>query len=380
MKSITLTLALSLAAQALSAQERYKFQLDAGTPEGSLLQMAGQAEDDAKKLALYEEFLQKYPAHAGATYAYAHAQPLMLKAGQLDKVMAAADAILKVDPYDAPSAYNGLQAAEQKKDVEAIKTWSARTVEAARKVQGLKKPDDEEAVEVWKREVDYANQVITRCEYSLYATALASTDPKMVIDLGNALVERHPESQYIPQIASKYIASLQQTGQKEQAGAFAEKVIEKDKSNPELLLVAADSYLQSKKNPEKVIEYSQALVTAAQGQAMPAGVDAAAWKKRQDTFIGLGHWMTGMTYASQNKWADTDKSFRESLPFIAGNNDLLAPAYFYLGLANYNMSRSPKPNPKLRAEAKRFNELCSAIRSPYQQRAIQNLNAINLGK
>jgi tetratricopeptide (TPR) repeat protein len=380
MKRIALCAALCFAILPASGQQRYKFQLNAETPEGQLLQAAGQEEDESKKLALYTDFLAKHASHEGAAYAWAQAQPLLLKAGQLDQVVKAAEEILKVDPYNAPAAYNALQAMEKKNDVEGIKTWSGRTVESAKKVLTLSKPEDEDDVETWTREVDYAKQVITRCEYALYAPMLQSNDPAAIVTLGEALVERHPDSQYIPQILSKYFWGLQQSGQKEKAVAFAEKRLETDKSNPEMMLVVADYYMQSKKSPEKVLEYSQLLVETAGQQAAPEGVDAAAWEKRKNTLVGLGYWMTGMTYAGQNKWVETDKAFRDGLPFLAGNNDLLGPAYFYLGLANYNLSRAGKGNPKLRAEARRFNELCSAIKGPYQQRAIQNLNAINAGK
>ena len=144
------------------------------------------------------------------------------------------------------------------------------------------------------------------------------------------------------------------------------------------MLVAADHYLQGGKEYDKVISYSEMLVKTLEARtAAPEGVDAAAWEGRKKTLLGVGYWMQGMAYSQQGKWADTDKSFRASLPYIGSNNDLVAPAYFFLGVANYNLSKS---NPKLRAEAKRFSELCVKIKGPYQQRAVQNLNAINLGK
>jgi tetratricopeptide (TPR) repeat protein len=380
MKRIALSLFFCSAILPLTAQERYKFQLDASTPEGLLLQNAGQADSDAKKIEIYEEFLQKHPTHPGATYAWAQVQPLYLNAGQLDKVLAAAEAIHKGDPFNAPAAYNGLQSAEKKKDNDGIKLWSARTVDSAKKVLALKQPEDEDDVETWKREIDYATQVITRCEYSLYVTALQATDPKVIADMSATLIERHPDSQYVPQVAGRYFLALQQTGQKDAAIAFAEQRLQKDKSNPEMIVMVADHYLQSRKSPDKVLEYSQMLVESAQAAPAPAGADPAAWEQKKKTLTGLGHWMAGSTYASQNKWADTDKSFRAALPFIAGNNDLLGPAYFYLGLANYNMSKGPKPNQALRAEARKYSELCAGIKGPYQARATTNLNAINAGK
>lgn len=368
-------LAVLLALSALA--QRPHFELDASTPEGRLLQDASQTDDEAKKVELFEEFISSHAGHAGVTYAWMQLQPLYLKAGNFDKVIQAAEAILPKDPMNSHAAYNALQAAEKKNDPEGIKSWSARTVEAAQKMLASPKPSGEDAAEEYAREIDYAKQVIVRCEYSLYAGALAATDPKVTVDLARTLETRHPQSQYIPQVSSRYFLALQQTGDRDNALRVAERGLQADKTNVEMLLVAADGYLQ-KKELDKSIGYSQELVTALEARtAAPEGMDAAAWESRRKTLLGLGHWMQGMAFSQQTKWAETDKAFRASLPLISGNNDLMAPAYFYLGVANYNMA---KGNPKLRVEARRFNEACVKITGPYQQPCTKNLNAITLGK
>jgi len=359
--------------------QRQKFQLNTETPEGQMLSQAAMETDDAKKLALYEQFLAQHPKHAGSAWAWAQIQPMYMKAEQWDKVIAAADAAIALDPSNAVIAYNALQACEKKKDAACVLDWSKRTEDAAQKTLAVPKPEDEEEAEGWTREVDFAKQVMTRCAYSLYATALQAADPKVIVELGSALDERHPDSEYVPQLAGRYYLALQQSGDKEKALALALRTVEKDKTNEDLLYVAAENLLQGKQEPEKVIEYSQALVSLMETKPAPQGVDPAAWEKKKTTLVGLGHWMTGMAYAGQSNWAETDKAFRASLEGITGNNDLLGPAYFFLGLANYNMSKAQK-NSKLRAEASRFNELCSKIRGPYQQQSIRNLNAITLGR
>lgn len=364
-----------LAAAALA--QRPQYEINAQTPEGQMLQQAAQTDGAAKKIEIYEAYLAKYPSHDGAWWAHSQLAPLYLKAASYDKAMQSAEAVLAKDPLNSPIAYNALEAAEKKNDIAAIKAWSARTVEAAQKMLASPKPSDEEDAAAWAREVDFAKQVITRCEYSLYATALASTDPKSVVDLASTLEQRHPQSQYIPQVAAKYVWALQQTGDKAGAARVAEGVLAKDKSNEDLMVIAADHYLQSGKHADKVLEYSTMLVATMEAKAAPQGVDPAAWDKKKRTLLGLGHWMSGMAFNQMSRWPETDKTFRAALPYIGDNSELLAPAYFFLGIANYNMAKS---NPKLRAEARRFNELCSKIRGPYQQRAIQNLNAINAGK
>jgi tetratricopeptide (TPR) repeat protein len=378
MKIIYVTALAALLSAAVWAQ-RPKFDFNTATPEGRLLQMAGSETDEARKLALFEEFVKSYPKHGGTAWAYSQLQPIYLKAQQWDKSIQAAEAALALDPANSFAAYNALQACEKKNDIACLKDWSARTADAARKMLAIAKPANAAEGEEWDKEIDYANQVIVRCEYSLYAAGLQSTDPAVIIGLGSALEQRHPDSQYIPQLAGRYIMALQQTGQRERAALAAEKAVSIDKTNEDLLAAAADGYLQSKKDMAKVIEFSDRLIAIMQSKAAPQGVAAADWEKKKKTMTGLGHWMKGVAYQEGQKFVETDLSFRTALPFIEGNNDLLAPAYFYLGVANHSLSKSAK-NPKLRAEAARYSELCTRIAGPYQELCAKNLKAIKLGK
>jgi tetratricopeptide (TPR) repeat protein len=377
---VPILVSLLALASTLAVAQRPTFTLDAETPEGQMLQAAAMEEDEAKKLALYEAFLKQHAGHQHAWWAWAQAQTLYLKAGNHDKVIEAAEAVLATDPQNSPAAYNALQAAEKKKDHEAVLAWSARTAEAARKMLATKKPEDEEEAATWESEADYARQVIIRCEYSLYAAAVAATDPAAVIALAGALEQRHPESQYVPQVAIRHFAALQQLKEVEKSVALAERTLEKDKSNPEMMLAAADYYMQGRKDLEKALSYAGMLAASAETMNTPPGMAAEAWEGRKRTLIGLGHWMQGMVLSEQKKWAPSDEAFRKALPYIAGNDDLLGPAYFFLGLANYNMSRAGKGNVKLRQEAIRFNELCAKIKGPYQRQAAKNLTAIHAGQ
>jgi hypothetical protein len=50
------------------AQQRQNFTINVGTPEGQLLQSIGQEPDEAKKVALMQDFMDKYPMHAGGVF------------------------------------------------------------------------------------------------------------------------------------------------------------------------------------------------------------------------------------------------------------------------------------------------------------------------
>jgi hypothetical protein len=106
----------------------------------------------------------------------------------------------------------------------------------------------------------------------------------------------------------------------------------------------------------------------------PEGVSDADWEKKKTTMIGLAHWMAGMTASGQNRLAQADKSLRAALPYIKDNEQLLAPALFQLGLANYQMGRG-KNRAQLQ-DAISFLKQCAAIKSQYQAQAQKNVNVI----
>lgn len=378
--TIRILLCVTLAVAPALAQ-RHKFDLNTSTPEGKLLQEAGQAADDAGKIKLYNEFLEKNPKHAAAAWVYDQVVPLYLKAGDFDKTIAGAESSLAIDPANPVIAYQALQASEQKKDFEGVKKWSAATEAAARKVLALPKPADEEEVEAWKREVDYSQQVIKRTEYSLYATMLQAADPKAQVGLYEELERRNPASEYLGQGAGRYFIALRQTGQEEKAFRVAEKALAVDQNNEDMLAVVASRYLDpGTKDPAKSLAYAAKLVEVMNAKPAPEGVPAADWEKKKTSLVGLGYWIQGMNHGSQSNWAQTDKAFRAALPMIQGQNELLAPAYFYLGLANYRMGAGPKGNKALLADARKFNQACAALKSPYQAQAQKNLTAMGAGK
>lgn len=365
----------SLVSLPAAAQRQKLAAINAETPEGQMLQQIGQEEDAAKKLGLMEEFIAKHASHEAAAWIYAQMIPAYTKAGQHDKAMAAGEKLLALDPADAEAAHNALKSAEATKSTENIRKWAGLTSQAARKAAAEEKPKEEDELEGWKNRVDYAKQVDVYSEYSLYAAALAATDPAAKISLVEALQAQNPQSQYLPQVMGQYFLALRQANNVEKAVAVAEKVLEKDQTNEDMLLIAADYHLQKKSEPEKVIAYSNKMVEVMGSKPKPEGVSDADWEKKKNLTLGLGHWMAGITYASQNKFAPADKSLRASLPYIKDDQQLTAQALFYLGLANYKLGDTGKDKTRI-LDALKFNQQCAAIKSPFQAQAQKNIAAI----
>lgn len=360
-----------------AAAQRKPYTIDASTPEGRLLQLAGREEDTAKKTALLEDFVAKYPKHDGIGWAYAQLLPIYVKAGQLDKALAAGDKAMAVDPDDLDTALAALKALEANKDPDNVMKWSGITSGIARKTISAQKPADADADE-WKQKVDYVKQVDVYCEYALYASALASTNPAKTIELVEALEQRSPQSQYLAQSYGPYFRALLQSKNTEKAVAVGEKLMAAGQADEDMLIFIAEYNFGKQQNPDKVLAVSAKAVELLSAKAAPAGVDPAAWEKARNVKLGAAHWYAGMTYANQNKFSEADTELRAALPHVEGNDWYKGGALFTLGLANFKMGEAAKgeAGSKRIIDAYRFSQQSAAIKSPWQALAQKNVTAI----
>jgi len=359
-------LALLVAGGALA--QRHKVNINTETPEGQALQQIGQESDEAKKLAAYEKFTQDYPKSENLAWVYGEMQPLYVKANQPDKAVEAGEKIMALDPEDLDTALATLKASEAKKDPDLVKKWSATTAALAQKSIASPQPKDEDAVEDWKKHVDYAKQVNTYSEYAVDAMALQTTDPRKKVDLIESLFDRDPQSQYMPQLIPAAVQALQQMNDPERSTAFAEKILAKDPNNDEMLLVAANGYSQKGKEPDKVIAYSNKLVEVLGQKAKPEGVAEADWTKRNNVIMCLAHYWPGKVYYSQKKYGPAGKELQTALSLSDANPALKPELLFMLGDSAYRQENI--------VEALKYFQQCAAIKSGLQAQATKNVAAI----
>ena len=321
MKSRFIAIVL-LALPAVAQEGKQHFLLNIGTPEGQAIQSITQETDDAKKLALAQDFLAKYPKHEGAGWVTGQMQSVYLRQKEYDKALDAGEKPLANDPHDVDVLYYCLKAAEGKEDVELVKKWSARTSEAARKITGSgKAPADEDE----KQFVEYAKGVDTYTEYVFLAIALKIRDPKKIVELGDALEQRNPKSQYMPQMSGIYLNAIAQSGQGSKACSTANKLAAANAKDGEALLFAGDCALRAN-HADTAVSYGTRAVDAISSRAKPEGASDSEWAARKAALLGRANWVVGVGYASQNKFGPANKALRAALPIIKGDAQLTATA------------------------------------------------------
>ncbi len=369
---LALIAALALAGACL-AQRHKLAAINAETEEGKMLQAIGQESDESKKLALMEQFATQYPTHAATGWVYTQLQAGYNKAGNSDKAIAVGEKLVALDGMDIDAAYANLKASETKKDSEGVLKWSGATSEIARKTVAAPKRDDQ-ADEEYKHAIDFAKQVDTYTEYSLYATALQETDPAKAMKLADALEKRNPKSQYIEMVMPRYSALARQANALPAAVAFGERAYQRGQYSEDMLLLMADQAIQGK-DPAKAIQYSEKAIEVMGTRPKPEGVPDADWERKKNVTNGLAYWMAGTTLSGQSKWSQADKMLRPALPLVKDNEQLYGMALFHLGLANYRMAQASKNKTQI-ADAISFSKQSAAIKGPLQAQAAKNVKAM----
>ena len=248
-------------------------------------------------------------------------------------LLIAGSATLFADDLD--DALNSLKQAEPSKDAAKIKKLSAEAHAVAKKYQGTAPADaDRESFEARAR---YAKDVDTYSEYALYA--LAIQDPKDAADLMTTLEQQNPKSKYLEM--------------------------------PDALMALADNAL-GRKQQDRAVTYANRIIAS---QKAPEGMAAADWERAKNGTLGRAYFIVGSVACDRNQYLNADKNLRAALPLIKGNNGMLQPALFCLGVANYNLSNMTANKAKM-VEAAKFSEQAAAIQGPLQDQAYKNASAM----
>lgn len=265
---------------------------------------------------------------------------------------------------DLDDNYAALKDAQSKKEADEVKKLAVETNKAAKVEAAKPQPSDASEVDHWKQRVEFAKQVQTFAEYSLSTTA--NSVPAKTVELVDTLIEMNPKSQYLNDCAGSYLAALGKEGTKKQVEG-AQKIVNGAPNNEDALYALAAG--------NQNVTYASRLVNVLRTKAKPEGMSDADWTRRKDMMLGQGYYVMGSQACAKSTWTDCDKNLRAALPLVSKEPSLAGPTYFFLGLANYNLSKLTNDRVKLQ-EAEKFSEQSAAIPGPMQQQAMRNVAAM----
>ncbi len=349
-----------------------KLVIEVDTQEGQVLQQIDAEAGAAKKQAMLEQFASLFPNHEAINWVLGQLQLSYVADGKFDRVLEIGTRLLGLDPDDVSAAHNSLKAAEGKKDVDLIRRWSDQTTQIARKVKQAKKPEDPEELEDWKHKIEYAKQVEQYAEYAVYFAAVQSRDAKIKSKLIENLEQKNPNSEYLAQLRTAQTQVVRQVDI-EEAVTAAEASFAKGEYNIDSLIMVANHLMTKRRDPDKVIAYSNKAVEMLNAAPKPAEMSEADWDAKKSQMIGAASWMMGLLYSTQEKFAMADRTLRLALPNLK-SSDMIAGALYHLGYVNYRLAEAGE---RIRIhDAVRYTTECISINSAVQQQAIENLKSM----
>ncbi len=354
------------------AADRHKLDVDPESDDGILLQRIRQEPTAPRKLALLEKYATAYPNTVSIAWVYEQMLPLYAAgAGDTGKVLETAEKLLTIDPQDLDSLNYALRSVESRNDFEATARYAKQAWDVASKVVQTPKPSDPYDVPDWKRQMDFARDILAYSEYTLSSLAKHSQDQQIKSQLIHDLESRNPNS--------KYLSSAKgDAGQVRTSGVItvsaAEKGLADDPDNEDFLLTVAEYHMGRESEFGKVLAYSQRVIRIMQQKQKPEGYTSDTWEQKRRQYLGAANWMAGVVNAKQGSYAISDRYLRSALPYLR-DRGLQAAAWYYLAYDNYALGSELRDRAHIQ-EAVKFDKLCLDINGPFQQLAQKNLEVI----
>ena len=371
-KILPVCLALCVVAPLASAGAYAKkpIPVDPNTQEGYFLELIQSQTEDKTKLLLIEKFIAQFPKFDSIDAVYSDLESLYASTGQFEKALGIGAKIQTLDPLDLESARITEQIAEQSKNPAFIAEWKQRVQQTAQAVIAAPQPKIPDKEQAWQDRVDLARQLVGSEEYILYKKAYDASDPHKKIELLNDLETRFPKSQYVKLSLQMYLVAYRQMGDTKRAVSVAEKILERDPAQEEVLLYVADTLFRDHGDSKRVLAYSHSIIQAVTSKPKPGNLSAEEWTRQQNMYTGLAYSMMGSVYLAEEQFAAADQALRVALPLLQGqgHGQQIAATLSFLGWANYKLHNF--------SEATRFYTQCLGINGPYQEGAAKNLNAI----
>lgn len=373
MKFSVPALVVLLATGTLGA-DRHKLDADPETQDGLLLERIQQEPTQPRKLALLERYVAQYPKTAAIAWVYEQLLPIYMDAQQWDRVLAAADGLLAVDPTDLDSAYDALKAAEAQKNADLMVKYGEMAWDLGARSLQTPKPRDPGDILDWTKQMAFARQAQDYSEYTLATLAAAQTDDLKRAEITLVLQERNPQSKFLAVAKKPTVIELASLNP-EKALQLAKDGLAKDPDNIDFLMTVADHDMSLEKDLPQVLTFALHILELLRGKPQPEGITPADWEKKKARFTGWASWLAGVVYGKQARYGLSDRYLRVALNYVQGDQQLLAAALFYLGYDNYALAGELADKGRA-IEAAKFSKQCADMDSPFRSLALKNLEAL----
>jgi len=304
----------------------------AGTDEDHALQSITTEQDAQKKLAMYEDFVQKYSANPQAV-AYGNWQLAQAYqgSGDMPKALDYGDKALGGSPHNLDILVSQVGIAQQAKNNLKLMDYAATGGEVCNSIAKQSKPEGMSAEDFSRKIADEKAAAQNNCEFletSGFNSITAETDPKNRMAEIERFTSAYPESKFSDQVSNyaMYTLGPGQLNDPTRLVSFGEKTLAANPNSlPALLLMA--SYYADSNSSAKAITFAQKAIEVAKP-------DAADADKSRKLSAGAAHNTIGWAYLKQEKTTAAIPELKTAAGLLKGQDEQqYARALYGLGFA-----------------------------------------------
>jgi len=345
----------------------------AGTDEDKALQAITAEQDAQKKLAMYEDFVQKFSANPSAV-AYGNWQLAQAyqTSGDLPKALDYGDKALVGAPHNLDILVSQANMAQQAKNNSKLIDYAAKGGEVCHSIGKQPKPEgmsDEDFARQVGEDKDATKsscEFLETCGFNVIQT---DNDPKSRmadIDKFNAAF---PDSKFQDQVSSYAMYTLGPGQLNDQARlvSFGEKILAANPNSLPALLMLASYYGDDTKpgSAAKAITYAQKAIEVAKAEAPDAD-------KSRKLSAGAAHNTIGWAYLKQEKTASAITELKAASVLVKGEDQQYARALYGLGFAYGKLNKLTEARDALTEAVK--------IPGPFQAMSQDLLTKVNVAR
>ena len=313
--------------------------IPAGTPEDQALSAISNEQDTQKKLAGYQDFVQKFSSNPDAVaYGDWQISQAYQSLGDLPKAMEFGEKALAGSPRNLDIIVSQANIAQQMKDNVKVMQYAVQGGEIYNSIAKEPKPEGMSDQDFATR-IDGEKEAVRSSREFLEAAAFNSITEENNAKTRMSYIERFtpafPDSRFEESIASYAMMSLSELKDNARAISYGEKALASDPNSLPTLLLMANTYSEDSKpgSLAKAATYAQKAIEVAKADAPDAD-------RSRKVSAGAAHSTLGYVFMKQEKTAAAVPELKAAVALLKGQDDQsYAMAGYRLGYAYAKLNR-----------------------------------------
>jgi len=313
--------------------------IPAGSPEDQALTAIGKEDDPQKKLAMYEDFLQKFASNpAAVAYGNWQISQSYQTAGDLQKALAYGDKALAGSPRNLDILASQAGIAQQMKDNARLMDYATKGGEIYNSIGKQPKPEgmsDQDFASRVDQDKSSSKTAYEFLEAAAFNAIVSENDAKNRMAYIEKFTPAFPDSRFQVDVASYAMVSLSELKDMARVIAYGEKTLAANPNNLPTLLLMASTYSDDTKpgSAAKATTYAEKVITLAKADAP----DADHTRK---VSAGVAHSTLGYVLMKEDKTAAAVPELKTASELLKGQDDQsYAMAMYRLGFAYAKLNK-----------------------------------------